>query len=132
MSYNMISNMAGINSKFKKTDLINALTTFREAHKQEYTDALDVYRQDVIDKLAELSRKAGEQEKFTKFDVAHNLGLTVPVNLDKEYGQLITMFQYVSEEEITLDFSEANRILNNEWEWAAAASVSNSFYSSRK
>jgi len=131
MSLNMVSNMSGITSRFDKLIIIKALRNFRDISLAEYKDALDVYREDVINKIHELSNKA-HHEIFTTFEVPYNLGLTIPVNCDKEYTYLINLFNQVTEDTIELDFGEANRIFNNEWEWASSSSAVNYSYSSRK
>lgn len=130
MAYGMISNMANIRIKLDKTDILDALEKYKADHKTEYQDALDVYREDVKKELDKLALKAAVDFKI--FDVQHNLGLTAPVNCDKEYGQLITLFTASYDDILELDMGEANRILNNEWEWAQSANTTNFSYSSRK
>ena len=131
MAYNMLSNMAGIRSKFSRVSIVAALEQFRDLHREEYKDALDVFREDVVKELTKLRDKA-VHEIVTEFDVPLNLGLKAPVDCEKEYNQLIKLFLAVTQQEVELGFDEANRIFNNEWDWALAAYVSNNFYSSRK
>jgi hypothetical protein len=127
----MVQGLSGIESKFSKQEIVDTLRKFRDAHMAEYADALDVYREMVAKKLKGYL-KAAKSADFTKFDVPNNLGLITPVNIDKGYTSIINLFLSSKDEEVSLSFDEANKIFNNEWDWIAAATTSNQFYSSQK
>jgi hypothetical protein len=131
MANMMISGLSEMKSTFEKSKLIASLQTYREQHEKDYNDALDVFREDVQNKLKAYLKKAKDAD-FTKFDVSHNLGLTAPVDCRKAYDNIIKILQASNDETISLTLSEANMILANDWDWIQSASVSNSFYSSRK
>jgi len=132
MALGMISNMASIKANYFKSQLIESLVKFREQHRKEYSDAVEVYQKDVVDALKKLIARTEGDPNFKEFSVSANLGLTTPVNCEKEYDQLITVFKAMNTDVIELNLEEANRILNNDWAWIVSASASNTFYSSRK
>lgn len=131
MANMMISGLSEMKSIFEKSKLIASLQTYREQHEKDYNDALDVFREDVQNKLKALYKRAKEVD-YVKFDVGHNLGLVAPVDCRKAYDNIIKILQASNDETISLTLSEANMILANDWDWIQLASVSNSFYSSRK
>ena len=131
MAMTMMSGLSEMESKYSRKEMIAALEKFKALHVKEYSDAVDVFREDVAEKIKLLAKKAKTAD-FKKFDVAHNLGLVTPVDCTKGYDGIISVLSSSKDDEISLSLSEANMIFNNDWDWAQAASTSNAFYSSRK
>lgn len=125
-----MNSVADIKAKFDRGEIIDALSDHRVAHIAEYQKALKVFRADVIAELKKLTTKAKDSKSKT-FPVAHNLGLTAPVDCLEAYDNLIALFERVQDDIIELEFSEANHIFNDDWEWAKMAKTSNSYYTAR-
>ena len=54
---------------------------------------------------------------FTDWNIDATIHLNSPINCEKEYKKLISIFNRMSDEEIELNLDEANRIFNNDWAW---------------
>lgn len=132
MSAQMIQSLSEIKADFKVNNLISALEENLKIHKVDYAKALKVWQNDVLTKLEELFQEYDEMSgNFTTCNIPAGLGFRVPVNCESGYIQLINVFKNITTEIINLEISEANNILNDDWSWAQAAKLSNSFYSSR-
>jgi hypothetical protein len=74
-----------------------------------------------------------EPHRDTYITTAHNVlvRITKPTDAAKNYEQYISLFKQSVSEELELTMSEANSIINDEWDWAVSAKLLNSTYSSR-
>ena len=128
MTHQMIQSMVSIKGKFKVADLLVALKKHAATHDEEYKSALVGYRQDVLARIKELYNLAKKQD-FVKWD--QHVHLTTPVDCSSAYKDLIQVFSFMTDTVIELDLGEANRLLNNSWDWASSASLTNSYYAAK-
>jgi hypothetical protein len=131
---NLIGN---IKVEYTPLTLINALEANKRAHVLEYGKAVEVYESDLAAAFNEAVRLASEARATKSVEplYAATAGinkLTKPVNNEKLYDQYITMFKNTASKIVVLSLTEANAIVNDEWDWAVAAKVLNSGYSSRR
>lgn len=132
MSAQMINSLASIKADFKVSNLVAALEKNLEAHKVDYAKALKIWKQDVLNTLEKLFNEYNEKHgDFTTIEISRNLGLTIPVNCESGYTQLINILKNITTDTINIELEEANNILNDDWSWAQSAKLSNSYYSSR-
>jgi hypothetical protein len=136
-----LANRLNIKLKYDVNVLITHLKANRDKHVSEYKEALKNYRFEVEQKLLTISALADKQVEDKKFDnfealrIALNslVMLTVPKDAEKMYDQYINMLGNTISGEIELSAEDANAIINDGWDWAVEASLSNSTYlSSRK
>lgn len=123
----MINVFHDVKVKYDTADLINALRLYKEEHIKEYKTALDVYRLAIRKKIKELNKQF--KNKFNKIqDFSLDWKLHAPVNVEATYDKLIKNFENMHEDIIEMNMTQANCILNNDWDWVASAKLSNSFY----
>lgn len=141
MAHQMLSNMSGVEADFPVVEILESLRGFKGIHIQQYKDALEVYQKDIIGQtittIKELNDIIVSDTPITDFNyhntISYNFNkIKAPINCEKEYDKLINMFEYVQGDTVKLNFNEANRIFNNDWEWVASAAATNLYYSSRK
>ena len=140
MERNVILNKLGrtldIKTKYKTKFLIERLKEHRDNHINDYRKAMDVYHKDLKDALHSLHVLALKSVDTLDLDVvktAHSKvqSIVKPVNAVKAYDQYIDLLFYSAEQVVELDMDDANSIINDEWDWAVSAKITNSFYSSR-
>lgn len=126
-----------IETNFDTTFLTKALKEHLRQHIEDYEKAMAVFKTDQVKRAQELKKVASKfiNGEATSNDVyraftAFN-GLTEPADAKKLYNQYINMFTASADETIKLSMSDANAIVNDEWEWAIAAKTTNASYSSR-
>ena len=107
-------------------------------HKEDYKKAVSVYNSDVITALTNIGKsvkKAINNEDLNHEDVNskyYTLSQIVkPVNAEKMYEEYISLFEASSDRHVELTFEDANAIINDSWDWAIVAKITNSSYSSR-
>ncbi len=125
-----------IKTKYKTSFLIDKLKEHRDNHIKDYAKAKEVYQEDLKSALKELYQKS--LESMETFDLnsikdsyakVHNI--VKPVDARKSYEQYISLLFNSADEIIELDISDANSIINDEWDWAITAKMTNSLYSNR-
>jgi hypothetical protein len=123
----MINVFHDVKARYQTDVLIRALTHYKEEHVKEYKLALDAYRLAIRKKIKELNKQF--KNKFTNIqDFKLEWNLYAPVNVESAYDKLIVNFKNMNSDAVDLDMTQANCILNNDWDWAHAAKTSNSFY----
>ncbi len=125
-----------VETKFNIKDLIKQLQEFKAAHVEDYKKAVEVYNNDLVNRLKEINKDVNKQiGNITKGEgyksINLHINLSEPVNCEKEYDKLINFLEHVAEETIALEFNDANAILNDEWGNLAHAKLLNSTYSTR-
>jgi len=126
----------GMEAKFEVNKLISVLTSFKAAHVEDYAKAVEVYNTDLTARLKEVNKEVNKQlanlakgEKFKPFNA--NVSLVEPMNCEKEYDKLINLFSSMKDDEIKLEFDDANAILNDTWGAVVQAKTTNSYYNGR-
>lgn len=128
-----------VRTKFKTKDIVKYLYKHHDAHVEEYEEAVKVHRQKVIEATEELKEAVND----LLFDLSHEREINTsnvqdahrsihqivkPIDARKMYTQLITLFEATTEETIELSLEDANSIVNDEWDWAVTAKITNSTY----
>jgi hypothetical protein len=126
----MLNQLVGIEGNYKVSSLKEALKMHLDNHRTDYVIALNVYHSDIKDALKRITKFVNTEE-IIKMEVHHNFGLHKPVDITESYENILNILDHLKEDYIQLSFSEANHILNNSWDWATSAKLSNSFYSKR-
>lgn len=107
----------------KVSDIIETLKKNREDHINEYEQAVEKYFLSVQKRLKDFLKSAKKKE-----DRSFNVGLTPPIDRTADYDKLISMFSYAQNETVELTQADIDQLLNDEFTWAKAAKMSNSFY----
>ena len=111
----------------KKADLIAALEKNKKRHLDDYEKAVSVWFDDLRDKFTTL--QASVEARDQKAD--YRVNLTPPVNNEKLYDKYIGMFTLATEDVIEITAEDYGCIVDDNWDWARQATISNAFYSSK-
>ena len=123
----MINVFHDVKAKYQTDVFVKALMHYKEEHVKEYKLALDAYRLAIRKKIKELNKQF--KNKFTNIqDFKLDWNLHPPVNVESAYDKLIVNFKNMNSDAVEMDMTQANCILNNDWDWAHSAKISNSFY----
>lgn len=133
---NGLGRVLDIKAKYSKKYLSDKLKEHLNNHIVDYEKAMGVYKLDMISALKELTDASmNAMATFDKVTIqkAYNKinAITKPVDATKAYKQYIDLLFAASDEFIELTMHDANAIINDEWDWAVQAKMTNSFYSSR-
>ena len=122
-------NALDIRAQYSTQQLIDALIDNRNVHIEELHRAVTVYNEKRCALYNTISRLSAELA-FNYTKESHNeLQLTFgqlaqlrePIDQTEMYDQYIELFQASTSTELTLTMSEANSIINDEWDWAVNA-----------
>jgi len=107
----------------KKEQLIDRIQTNREAHINEYEEAVKAYREEAQRQLKEASKK------LKNGDLNISLKLVTPLNRADEYDKVIEMFNWEVNDIVELDQDEFNSYVHDDNDRARSAKILNSTYS---
>lgn len=118
-----------IEAQYSTKQLIEALVENRNLHVEEYARAAAAYNDRRNALFATLSRLSGDLSVSFSTDVLKQVQdtwskislLREPVDQREMYDQYIGLFAASTSAELTLTMSEANSIINDEWDWAVNA-----------
>lgn len=129
---NKLGRTLDIKAKYKTSFLIDKLKEHRDNHITDYAKAVTVYNNDLTRALEKLAATASGTD-LDEVKQAYNkvFAIVKPVDARKAYEQYISLLSNSADEIIELDMDDANSIINDEWDWAVNAKMTNSFYSSR-
>lgn len=122
-------NALDIKAQYPTKQLIEALIENRNLHVEEYARAVISYNMarsalySVIATLCADLSAAYDADKHAIFMRKYSelLSLREPVDQRNMYDQYISLFSASTSAELTLTMSEANSIINDEWDWAVSA-----------
>lgn len=122
-------NALDIEAQYPTDQLIEALIENRKVHVEEYARACSSYsdkRSALYSMVAQLSLKLAARydndvQKQLQETLAKLASLREPVDQRAMYDQYINLFKASTSKELTLTMSEANSIINDEWDWAVNA-----------
>jgi transketolase len=121
-----------IEAKFDITMLVSKLKMHRDNHIADYAKAMQVYEKDRVELFGELANAANKQDVDNVDNFYRKLkSLAKPVDAKKMYDEYITILESSADKQITMSLQDANAIINDSWEWAESAKVTNAVYSSR-
>lgn len=106
-----------------KESLVETLRYNKEAHVQEYTTALEKYREAVA---KELSKRLRVVKNGDDFNLRFNL--PEPVDYSEEFEETIQMLEWETSPEITLSERDFKRFVLNKWEWSEIFAASTRSY----
>lgn len=110
-----------------KTKLLERLKTNRKAHVKQFNEALEGYRDLVIEELNQSLRDAKLGKHFRTF-----IQLVEPQNHTPDYDAIIDQVEWHEAEIIELDRSEFNHYVRDDWGWKEDFIQTMSFYSKEK
>ena len=124
--------------KVKRDELLAVLRENRERHIREYKAACVGYREVALRRLEESFQEAREvvnrlKEGQTVSVVGFRISLSVPVNYEKAYDQIIRMMEMSVDTEIVLTASQFACFVMDDWEWKEewAASIAQYLHSGK-
>lgn len=109
--------------KISKASLIKKIQENKEAHLNEYNEAVEAYKKEAAKQL----KQAVKDLKNGSLKI--KLNLVTPVNRVEEYDKVIEMFNWEVENEIELSQREFNEYVHDDNESSKAAKLMNSTYS---
>lgn len=107
-----------------KSDLIAKIKENKENHINEYNRAVILYKEEALRQLENLKLLVSRGELGIK------LNLVTPVNNSDNYDRIIEMFEWEVKDTVDLTQNEFLEYVQDETDFAIAAKLSNSTYSS--
>ncbi|HLP82099.1 MAG TPA: hypothetical protein VK141_08975, partial [Nitrosomonas sp.] len=98
--------------KIERTKLLKEVIKNRANHKKEYDEAMQGYRELVIEALSEKLEDAKKHE-----DITHYIDLDRPENHLREYDRVIRMLEMSVDKVIELQANEFAQYVTDEWSW---------------
>lgn len=124
--------------KFKRSKLLESVRDNRDKHQREYKEAVDGYRDEVIEQLkkkinlyqTELARWKSA-ETVIEIDPYVSLGLRKPEQYLKDYDRVIKMLDMSHEDEIELNHQEFAQYVMDDWAWKEQFSTTTALYNKK-
>lgn len=132
-----LAQQLNIQAEYETSFLVECLKKNKAEHVKEYGLALKNYhkirseRANVLIMNAEKIALDPANPMNSCFKSYNDLtSLTEPVDASKMYDEYIALLAASTSKTVKMEVSDANAIINDQWEWARAAKFSNSFYTS--
>lgn len=110
-----------------KDELLSALKANRDKHAKEFEEVQLAYERSVVEALEEALARAKDGVEFkTWFQ-----DLTVPESHVKEYDRVIKMLEMSVKSEITIDSTQFNQYVMDEWGWRRGFEAVSAAYSKK-
>jgi hypothetical protein len=108
--------------KVNKEELIKKIRENKEAHIIEYKEAVEAYKKEAYKQLDKLKKE------LDNGNLNIYLNLTVPINCEKNYDDILEMFIWEQDDIVELSQSEFREYVQDETDFARSAKMSNTFY----
>ncbi len=123
---NMMSSVGDITADYSRAEVLEAMTTNRDAHVSDYGKARELYAKEKLKRARVYLRKLKEDP----FAVPrHEFDLVTPVDAKEAYDKIITALAKMQGDSIKLSLDQANCVFNDDWDFARTAKMSISNYS---
>lgn len=123
----MLGNLSNVTTTYKIKDVIGALERNKTLHIADYATNLEIYNKE---RLARAKKVVKELKKGTEPIIGWNFDLKAPINAEKSYDRMLAIFRSMQTESgtIELDFSQADSVFNDNWEWLGEAKAISATY----
>ncbi len=101
-----------MNITANKADLIKTVTENRDAHREVFEKALEVYRRRWIELLEAKIESAKRGDK-----ISQTFRIPVPEDHTDDFDNVLTMLEWHTGDEVTLDEYQVATWIRNEWGW---------------
>ena len=121
-----------IKTTYAVKTLVSWLRENKMLHLEAYQEALTAYTKKkavLLDKLS-VAVQAGKEDDITNAYYKWNT-LVKPVDASKMYDEYIQLLNASDAESIELSAQDASAIINDSWDWAQSAKLTNSTYLAR-
>ena len=110
----------------KKIKLLEKIRINRDNHHKGFLEATKAYRLEAIEVLDQALEDARAGRR-----IITSTSLVQPVDMTKEYDQIIMMLKMSVDEEIELSNTEFQNYVMDDWSWSGAVGASNSAYTAK-
>lgn len=110
----------------KTAELLEKITTNRDAHRALFLKAQEGYRKDVI---AELDRMLSDARAGK--EICRAINLPVPEDHTDDYDCVITMLKMSTSPIVEVSQSDFKMYVMDDWSWKQHSFATNSFYASK-
>jgi len=114
-------------TKVEKKELLRVLAENEKKHKEEYDEAIIVYKEKAIEKLNDKIKRL-EKGEFPNLSIT----LPQPKHFLKEYKKIYKMISMNESGYIELTEGEFSQYVLDDWVWKDTFLSTNSFYSAGK
>lgn len=111
--------------KVKKEELIKKIKENKENHIKMYAIAVKAYKLEALEQLEKLTDEVNDGSLNIQLD------LVTPVNNEKNYDDILQMFEWEIDEEVELSQNEFREYVQDETSFAVHALSSNTLYSQK-
>lgn len=115
--------------KIDRSRLAKTVTANRQKHVEEYELALDGYKQQLANRLKDLTKQVRTAIADQILEVQVNtFDLPQPENHVSDYDTVLEMIDFSVDTEFVLTQQEFKQYVLDEWHWTAQLVSSNKFY----
>jgi len=97
--------------KVKKVELLTIVKENRLKHEVEYVDSMHEFKTAAVKTLQDQIKKVEEDPNEI------SIHIPVPISYVKDYDKAIRMLELSVDNEIILDSTEFNQLVQDEWHW---------------
>lgn len=115
--------------KIRKAELLTTLEHNRAKHVADYQTAIQVYRDDAIESLKKLVKKA--QASKVGDEIELSVYLVVPRSYEEHYNTAIGMLKFSVDDTVELSMQEFQQYVEDKWHWKNEFVASTALYNSK-
>ena len=108
----MFGNGSQIKMNFKVVELVNIIKANWKQHALDYTEAMVQFKKEYSERLDAIKADAEKTGTYRQ-----SVGVREPMSFESDYKRAVEMLELSCDEEITLDESTYDRLVNDNWEW---------------
>ncbi len=109
-----------------KVNLLVKLTANRKQHRETFEQALEGYRQEVIERLDKACQDAKDGKKIVTY-----FQIDKPFDQTGDYDRAIKMLEWSLDDTHELTQEEFAQYVMDDWEWSSRTNITNTFYASK-
>lgn len=117
------------NVKIRKDELLKKLEENRAKHVADYETALQIYRDDSIEALKKLLKKA--QASQVGDTIQLSVHLITPRSYAEHYDTAISMLKFSIDDVVELTMQEFQQYVEDKWNWKNEFVASTAVYNSK-
>lgn len=109
--------------KVKVSELLGKIKKNREAHRAVFLEACEGYREKSIAELEKMLAEAKDGKRIRRY-----VELVEPMDMTKEYDQVIAMLEMSNDDVVELTHTEFQNYVQDDWSWKEQFTANNTRY----
>ena len=108
-----------------KEKVLERLKTNREKHAEMVGEAIEGYKEELLEALATAQRDVAADKPFDHHSI---LSVTAPMDKTEEYDTAIEMMEMCLDDKVELTFQDFQHFIRDNWPWRNDFMVQNTKY----